>query len=131
MVIVCFDLEQVKEVGEFLFLDMEVDVINLYYFCKCKVFIGVSYIIWKWQVYFFDEVVEKCYNCWKVDLGNYEIIVVSVDKVEEKFLLCIYSDCFLGVYYIYDDIIGKLDFLWEVSFWIWEEDMVLMCFVVY
>lgn len=131
MAIVHFDLEQAKEVGAPLFSDTEVDVTNLHYSRKRKVLTGVSYTTWKRQVHFFDEAAEKRYNRWKANLGNYEIIVVSVDKAEEKFLLRTYSDRSLGAYYIYDDTTGKLDFLREVSPWIREEDMAPMRPVAY
>lgn len=126
MAIVRFDMEKAQEVGTPLFAHPEVDVSNLHYSRRRKVLTSVSYTTWKRQVHFFDDAARERYAFWKSKLGDYEIMVVSTDKAEEKFLLRTVSDRSLGAYYFYDHKAQSLELIREVSPWIKEEDMAAM-----
>ncbi|MEL6656934.1 MAG: S9 family peptidase [Bacteroidota bacterium] len=126
MAIVTFDMDQAKEVGEPLFSHPEVDVSDLRYSRKRKVLTSVSYTTWKRQVHFFDQGAQERYQRWKEALNGYEIVVVSTDKAEEKFLLRTFSDRSLGSYYLYDQKQDELKLIREVSPWMDEKDMAAM-----
>lgn len=131
MAIVKYDLATGKEVGEPIFAHPEVDVSSLHYSRRHKVLTEVSYTTWKQQHHFFDEDRRARYESWRKALGDYEIVVVSKDKAEERFLLRTYSDRSLGAYYYYDDTLEQPKLVTEVSPWLEEEDMAPMKPVTY
>jgi len=122
-VIVKFDMSTGKEIGDIMFEHSEVDVSNLGYSRKRKALTVISYITDKKHYHFLDNEFESMFNELKKELGKYEIAVVAHDKKEEKFIVRTYSDRSLGSYYFYNNTIGELKKITDISPWIKEEDM--------
>ncbi len=125
-VIVRFDMNTGKEVGEPIFQHPEVDVSDLFFSRKRKVLTGISYNTAKQHYHFLDDQREALQKRLEQELGDYEIYVTSSNKAEDKFMVRTYSDRSLGAYYFYDKATDKLEKLAEVSPWISEEDMAEM-----
>ena len=124
--IVRYDLLKKQEVGPVIFEHPEVDVLQLNYSRRHHVLTSVSYTTWKRQLHFFDEPRRLRYERWREALGNYEIVVASMDKAEEKFLLRTFSDRSLGAYYLFDSNTDNLQLISAVSPWLQEADMAPM-----
>lgn len=122
-VIIGFDMATGNEIGDVIFAHAEVDVSNLGYSRKRRVLTSVSYTTDKTHYHFLDEEFENLMSKLEKELGNYEIVVVSHDKAETKFIIRTYSDKSLGAYYLYDKITDCLDKITDVSPWINESDM--------
>jgi dipeptidyl aminopeptidase/acylaminoacyl peptidase len=129
--IVMFDVSTGKEIGKPMFQHPEVDVSGLSYSKKRKVLTTISYTTDKRQREFLDNEAKVLYERLEKDLGDYEIVVTSTNKNEDKFLIRTYSDMSLGAYYFYDkekDVLTKLN---DVSPWIDENDMARMQPITY
>lgn len=128
--IVKFDPKTGKEV-KVLFEHPEVDVSGLSYSRKRKVLTTISYTTDKRHMKFLDDKAKSIYDRLKKDLGEYEVVITSANKNEDKFLVRTYSDRSLGAYYFYDLNTDELKKLTDVSPWINEEDMAPMKPITY
>lgn len=129
--IVRFDFGKGQETGDPVFAHPEVDAGNLFYSRKRKVLLGVVYTTWKRQLEFFDEQREKMQQRLESLLPGYEVVPVSTNRAEDKYMIRTFSDRSMGAYYFYDleqDTIRKIT---EVSPWLNEEDMAPMKPVAY
>lgn len=124
--IVKFDLSSGEELGEPIFLHPEVDAGGLSYSQKRKVLTSISYTTDKRQMKFLDADTEKIYKRLKKELGDYEVVISSSNKAEDKFLVRTYSDRSLGAYYFYDKKKDDLKKITDVSPWLKEGDMAIM-----
>lgn len=122
-VIIRFDLNEGKEIGEIIFGHPEVDVTRLGYSKKRKVLTSVSYTTEKRNYYFLDEKVKTIFDFLESKLKGKEIVIVDHDKEENIFIVRTYSDKSLGSYYLYNDIHKTLDEVAKVSPWLEEEEM--------
>ena len=125
-VIVKFDMETGKEVGDPIFGSDEVDVENIFYSEKRKVPTGITYTTWKRQYHFLDKERERTQQILEEKLPNQEVIVTGMNKDEDKMMIRTYSDRSLGAYYFYDAKTEKLEKITDVSPWIDPEDMAEM-----
>ena len=121
--IVKLDLATGKEIGKPLFTHPDVDVSDLKYSKKRKVLTSVIYITDKKEMKFLDNRISQIYTRLKRDLGDKEVVITSMNKNEDKFLVRTYSDRSLGAYYFYDEGNDSLMKVAEFSPWINEEDL--------
>jgi dipeptidyl aminopeptidase/acylaminoacyl peptidase len=121
--IVKFDISKGKEI-EVLFEHPDVDLENLDYSRKRKVLTSVTYHTEKTEMKFLDKTTEDTYSKLKQKLGNqYEIIITSTSKNEDKCLVRTMSDRSLGTSYFYDITNDELTKIIERAPWINEDDM--------
>lgn len=107
------------EEKDFIFSNEEVDVNALSYSKKRKVITTASFVTWKKFYHFFDEKVESHFKELQSLVGEeFEIVIVSKDDDEQKFIIRTYSDRSLGCYYLYDAKESQLYELAEVSPWL-------------
>ncbi len=125
-VIVRYDMKAKKEIGEPIFEHEEVDVADLMYSKKRKVLTGVAYTTWKRHFHFFDTKRAKLQDKLEKALKGYEVVIASISKDEQKYMIRTYSDRSLGAYYFYDDEADQLEKIVEVGPWIKEQDMATM-----
>ena len=124
--IVKLDLKNGVEIGDPIFAHPEVDVSNMSYSRKRKVLTSISYNTDKQAYHFLDDQRKAIQDRLERELGNYEIVVTSSSKAEDKHMVRTYSDRSLGAYYFYDQTTDKLEKIVEVSPWINEDDMAIM-----
>ena len=130
-VITRFDMATGKEVGEPIFAHESVDVTNLSYSKKRKVLTAVAYNTHKKQYHFLDKTTQKIREQLATQLGDYEIVVTSKNRAEDKMIVRTYSDRSLGAYYFYDVATNHLEKIADVSPWIDENDMAEMLPIMY
>jgi len=124
--IVKYDIANGKEL-EVIYEHPEVDVYGLHYSKKGKKLTSITYTTWKRQREFIDKDVEDLFKRFENELGtDLEIVITSINKNEDKFLVRTYSDRSLGTYYFYDLGADKLTKLTDVSPWLNEDDLVEM-----
>lgn len=111
---------------ELIFEHPEVDVSYMSYSRERQVPTTISYVTWKRQHKFVDQEVEDLYQRLEQELGNYEVVITSTNKTEDKFVVRTYSDRSLGAYYYYDKKIDQLEKIIDVSNWLKEEDLAEM-----
>ena len=124
--IIRFDFEKGEEVGPAVFSHPEVDAGSLLYSRKRKVLLGAVYTTWKRQIDFFDAQRKEMQDRLERLLPGYEVVAVSSNKAEDKFVIRTYSDRSLGAYYYYDLAEDSIRKIADVSPWIDEEDMAAM-----
>ncbi|MCB0638837.1 MAG: S9 family peptidase [Lewinella sp.] len=129
--IVRFNLATGREEGDVLFAHPEVDVSSLGYSRARKVLTGITYTTWKRQQHFLDDERRRMHERLSKELGDYELVIVSADKPERRFLLRTFSDKSLGAYYLYNLDTDELQLITKVSPWLREEDMADMRPVTY
>ncbi len=125
-VIVKFDMETGKEIGEPIFEHPDVDVTNLGYSRKRKVLTSISYNTEKTHFHFLDKEREAIQQRLESELKDVEVFVTNMNKAEDKFMVRTMSDRSLGAYYSYDRKTDELIKIVEVSPWIDEQDMAEM-----
>lgn len=130
-VIVKFDPSTGAEIGEPLFSHPDVDVENLSYSKKRKVLTAISYTTDKRQIEFLDNDAKDTYNKIQSALGDYEVVVTSTNKNEDKFLVRTYSDRSLGAYYFFDKNTEEMIKLADRSPWLDESEMAPMKPITY
>ena len=124
--IIKFDIENGKEI-EVLYEHPEVDISSLSYSRKRKVLTYISYTDWKRQYKFLDEERENLQIHLESKIGKqYEVVLVSSNKAEDKFLVRSYSDRSLGAYFFYDKNTDELQKIAEVSPWLDENNLAEM-----
>ncbi|MEO1626096.1 MAG: prolyl oligopeptidase family serine peptidase, partial [Bacteroidota bacterium] len=129
--IVRIDLRSGEEIGEPLFSHPEVDVEKLGYSKKRKVLTYISYNTSKQQYHFLDDQRAQLQKRLEGELAGYEIVIPSMNKAEDKYMIRTYSDRSLGAYYCYDQQTDQLEKIAEVSPWIEENDMCTMTPIQY
>ncbi|MEO6167333.1 MAG: S9 family peptidase [Chitinophagales bacterium] len=123
--IVLFDIAAGKE-KEVLFQHGEMDLAGLNYSHKRKVLTSYSYTDWKRATIFLDPVTETIFKRIEHEVGDDEIVLVSQNKEETRFLVRTYSDKTMGAYYLYDKNTDQLQLLSEVSAWLKKEELASM-----
>ena len=108
---------------ELLYEHPEVDISYMSYSKKRKVPTTISYVTWKREHQFVDEIVEQLYQRLEHKLGDYEVVITSTSKDEDKFMVRTYSNRSLGAYYFYDKATDKLQKITDVSDWLKEEQL--------
>jgi dipeptidyl aminopeptidase/acylaminoacyl peptidase len=121
-VIVKYDVANAKEM-EVIYQNPEVDVSNLLRSKKRKVITGVMYVTDKRHYNFFDEERKNLQKILQQKLPDYEVVVTSMNKDENKVLVRTYSDKTLGAYYFYNMESGEFKKLVEISPWLNEKYM--------
>ncbi len=111
---------------EILYEHEDVDVGGLSYSRKRKVLTHVTFTTWKRSYHFLDEARKTLQQKIEKGLENYEVVIVSVNKAEDKFLIRTYSDRSLGAYYFYDANTDERTLISEVSPWIDEQKLAPM-----
>ncbi len=119
---VIFDIKEGKEI-KVLYENEDYDIDGLSYSRKDKKLISASYTSWKRQRHYFDSDAADMMKRIEKDLGDYEVVVSSRNKNEDKFILRTYSDKSLGAYYLFDKTTNKLEKIHDVSPWIDENKM--------
>jgi dipeptidyl aminopeptidase/acylaminoacyl peptidase len=120
--IVQVDLASGKEM-ELLFEHPDVDVSDLNYSKKRKVLTVIAYTTWKRERKFLDKELETAYNKIVAQLPNYEVLITSMNKNEDMFIVRTYSDRSLGSCYLYEVASDKLTKLTDISPWLDEKDL--------
>lgn len=129
--IVKFDIATGKEI-EVLYENPDVDVSGLRYSRKRKVLTHIHYTDWKLQFKFLDKEREALQNRLESEIGQqYEVVPVSTNKAEDKFLIRTYSDRSRGAYFFYDKNTDQLTKITEVSPWLNEDDLAEMKPITY
>jgi dipeptidyl aminopeptidase/acylaminoacyl peptidase len=124
--IIIFDLKEKKE-KEILFEDNDYDVSGLSYSVKRKKLTQISYTTWKRKIVFLDETTKNIIGDIEKKLNqSCEVVLVSSNKIEDKFIVRTYSDKTLGSYYLYDVNKEELVKLTDLSPWLKEEHMAEM-----
>ncbi len=125
-VIVKLDMQTGEEIGPPVFSHPDVDVSNIGYSRKRKVPTSISFVTDKRHLHFLDEETRALYDHLEKELPGQEIVLVGMNKDEDKFMVRTYSDRSLGAYYFFDKNTRLLTRLAEVSPWIDEKDMAPM-----
>ncbi|MEJ2543748.1 MAG: S9 family peptidase [Calditrichaceae bacterium] len=121
-VIVKYDVANAKEM-EVLYQHPDVDVSNLLRSKKRKVITGVMFVTDKRHYHFFDEERKNLQKTLQQKLPNYEVVITSMNKDENKIMVRTYSDKTLGAYYFYNTETGEFKKLVEISPWLNEDYM--------
>lgn len=129
--IVRFNFETGEEVGEPVFKHPEVDAGSLIYSRRRKVLLGAVYTTWKRQIQFFDEERRKMQERLEGYLPGQEVVAVSSNRAEDKYMIRTFSDRSLGAYYFYNLEKEERRKIAEVSPWLNEKDMSPMRPVTY
>jgi dipeptidyl aminopeptidase/acylaminoacyl peptidase len=120
--VVKFDMKTGEET-ELIFEHPEVDVSGVTYSRKRRVPLRVPYTLDKRESHFLDATFEKHYKHLEKELEGYEVVVTSLSKAEDKWLIRTYSDKSLGAYYLYKTEDQSLTHIEDVSPWIDESKM--------
>jgi len=129
--IVKFDIATGKEL-EVLYENPDVDVSGLRYSRKRKVLTYINYTDWKLKFKFLDKEREALQNRLQSEIGQqYEVVPVSTNKAEDKFLIRTYSDRSRGAYFFYNKNTDNLTKITEVSPWLNEDDLAEMKPITY
>jgi len=129
--IVKFDIATGKEL-EVLYQNPDVDVSGLRYSRKRKVLTHINYTDWKLKFKFLDKEREALQNRLQSEIGQqYEVVPVSTNKAEDKFLIRTYSDRSRGAYFFYNKNTDNLTKITEVSPWLNEDDLAEMKPITY
>ncbi|MBN2670016.1 MAG: S9 family peptidase [Bacteroidales bacterium] len=120
--LVLFDPKTGKEKEE-IYTNSEVDIELASYSKKRKVLTAAVYVTDKKQIHFFDSISQSRYQFLESKLLGYEVVVTSVDKAENTFIIRTYSDKSLGAYYVYREDSHKLEKITDVATWIDEQFM--------
>lgn len=121
--IVCYDIKNDKEI-ETLYEHHEVGVYDLIRSPDRRGFVGVSFITWKKEFDYFNEVYKKMQEDLEARLGkNKEVVFSQVSDNERNVLVRTYSDKSLGAYYYYNRKSGRLRKLGESGPWLNEKYM--------
>ncbi len=122
LAVVKFDLSTGKEL-ELIYENPDVDVSYISYSRLRRVPTTISFVTWKREYKFLDPTVENLYKRLSRDLGDYEIVLTSTNKAEDKFIVRTYSDRSLGAFYFYDVSVDRLMKLADVSPWLDEKEL--------
>ncbi len=98
---------------EVIFEHPEVDAQSLGYSRKRKVITDAIYTTWKHEHKFLDAEHEQIYSTLAKHLGVIDISLPSMNKNEDLFIVCTYSDKTRGNYYLYDAPNDKLTLLYD------------------
>lgn len=120
--IVKLDLATGKEL-EILYENPEYDVGGLNYSQKRKVLRTANYTSWKREKHFFDPATRELHTRINQELGDYEAVITSQNKNEDKFIIRTYSDRSLGSYYFYDQARDEISKITDVSPWLNEAEL--------
>jgi dipeptidyl aminopeptidase/acylaminoacyl peptidase len=102
-----------------LYKNPEVDVEGLSYSKKRKVITAATFVTWKSEYKFFDNISKTRYEKIKKEIGgDYEIIYTGFNKEEDLFTVVATSDKTRGRYYLYDSKKSRLTFLADVTPWL-------------
>ncbi len=123
--IVKFDVPNAKEL-EVIYQHPEVDVYTLLKSKKRKIITGVMFTTDKRHYHFFDEQRKQLQKELQKRLPNYEVVVTSMNRNEDKVMVRTYSDKSRGSYYFYDLNSKEFRKLADVSPWLKEEYMASM-----
>ncbi len=120
--VVIFDPETGKET-QVLYENNDFDVSGISYSRKRKVLTTASFVSWKRERFFFDELTKQVFTNLEALLPGYELGITGLDKAEEVMIVRTYSDRSLGAYYTYEISKNKLTKIQDVSPWIDENQM--------
>ena len=123
--IVKFDVPNAKEL-EVIYQHPEVDVYTLLKSKKRKIITGVMFTTDKRHYHFFDEQRKQLQKELQKRLPNYEVVVTSMNRDEDKVMVRTYSDKSRGSYYFYDLNSKEFRKLADISPWLKEEYMASM-----
>ncbi len=122
---------ETRVLEELLYERDDVDLSELIMSDKRKVLTGVSYYTAKAGNHFFDAERKAVQDDLEAKLPGMEVLIVSMDKSEEKCIIRTYSDKTRGSYYFYDVKTKDLSLITEVSPWINPEEMAEMKPITY
>ncbi len=114
---------RINKEARIIYQHPDVDVSSLHFSDKRKILIGAVFETWKTDIAFFDPYMEKIYNRAKALVGNYEILNMTSDKNEEKFIVRTYSDKSRGQIYYFDSKKDEFKKIATIAPWIPEEEM--------
>lgn len=123
--IVKFDIKNNEELEE-IYSNPDVDVVKLLQSKNSSKAIGVSYITWKRNTFYFDDSFKKLQEELEKRLPNLEVVVSNFNRNEDKFIVRTYSDKNLGAFYYFDKTESELQKLSDVSPWLNENNMAHM-----
>lgn len=114
-----------------IFAHPEVDVANLAWSRKRKVYTAAQFVTWKRERRFFDAQMQAIFNDLERQLPGYEIDLQSADKDENIFVVAAWSDRTQGVRYLYEAATRRLTKLAEIAPWLDENQLAEMKPITY
>ncbi|NWF48944.1 MAG: S9 family peptidase [Ignavibacteriaceae bacterium] len=117
-----YDIANNKEL-RIVYENDDYDLSGLNFSRKRNVLTFATYIDWKQQYYFFDDLSKEIFDDLTKKLPDYQLALTGSNKEEDKILVRTYSDRSLGSYFLYDIARKDLKKLVDVSPWLNEEHM--------
>ncbi len=119
---VVFDPESAKETGV-IFEYPDGDVDGLTFSRKRKVLISAYYTGWKQERKVLDQEFSKIFDFLESRFPGLEISIVSMNRMEDKFIVSTSSDRLAGVYYLYEKGADKLILLADILPWLKKDKL--------
>lgn len=120
--LVIFDPATQRET-ELIYEHPEYDLSTVHVTSKRKLITAVDYIAWKHERIFFDSQTEELYKRVENLCPGHEVLGVSCDKNEDKFIFVATSDRSQGTDYLYDRTADTLTKLSDRTPWLHEEQL--------
>lgn len=114
-----------------IFEHPEVDVADLSWSRKRKVYTAAQFVTWKRERKFFDAEIKAIFDDLERQLPGYEIDLQSSNKNEDIFVVAAWSDRTQGVRYLYEAATKKLTKLAEIAPWLDEDQLTEMKPITY
>ena len=111
---------------ETLFEHEEVDVDRLSYSYKRKVLKAINYTTWKTEWKFLDEYFADLNKTLSDKFPDYEVVISSINRDEDKMVIRVFNDRTTGSYYFYDKNTADLSLLSHRNPWLDEQAMARM-----
>ena len=116
---------------EVVYQNNDYDIQKVYFSEKMKKLTSISFVSWKKERYFFNEVAEKMYNKLSSDLKTEEITVSDYCLDETKFIIHSSSDKTYGSYYLLDEASTDVKKLADASPWLEGKSLATMKAISY
>jgi len=116
-----YDIKRNYEV-ELIYEHPEYDIEFALISAKTKNIVGVSYVSWKREFYFWDENRNDMQRSILQKIPNMEIEEVSSDYNENIYLIKASSDKSYGTYYLYNSTNDSLKIISEISPWLKDSE---------
>lgn len=117
-----YDIANNKEL-RIIYENNDYDLSGFNFSRKRNVLTFATYIDWKQQYYFFDDLSKEIFGDLSKKLPDYQLALTGSNKEEDKILVRTYSDKSLGSYFLYDIAKKDLKKLVDVSPWLNEEHL--------
>ena len=120
--VVEFDLSAGRE-KQVIFSQDTADVGGLNYSEKRKVLTYATFTTWKTQKHYFDKTTQELFEALEQKLPGYEVVIMSMNRAEDVFIVRTLSDRSLGAFYVYDSNTSELTKLADRAPWLNDADL--------